>query len=287
MSRSFSRVGDDVLQHLALEVLRPWACNARTHSKKQLRQIADSIRTFGFTNPVLIDEGNSILAGHGRVEAARMLGLATVPCRQIATMTAAQKRAYVLADNKLALNAGWDEEMLATELAGLLALEIDFDIGVTGFSIPQIDSLIAGLDPEQKGDPADDRLPADEDGPPVTRLGEMWELGKHRLICGDALKADTYTRLMGSDRAQMVFTDPPYNVPIDGHVCGSGAIKHREFAMAAGEMSSPEFTAFLQTAFDHLATHSVDGAIHFVCMDWRHMGEILAAGQAVFAELKT
>ena len=286
MSRSFSRVGDDVLQHLAPEVLRPWARNARTHSKKQLRQIADSIRTFGFTNPVLIDEGNTILAGHGRVEAARMLGLPTVPCRQIATMTAAQKRAYVLADNKLALNAGWDEEMLATELAGLLALEIDFDIGVTGFSIPEIDSLIEGLDPEQKGDPADDRLPRDEDGPPVTRLGDVWQLGRHRLICGDALKADTYARLMGSDRAQMVFTDSPYNVPIDGHVCGSGAIKHREFAMAAGEMSSPEFTAFLQTAFDHLATHSVDGAIHFVCMDWRHMGEILAAGQAVFAELK-
>ncbi len=277
---------DDALQHLAPEALHPWARNARTHSKKQLRQIADSIRTFGFTNPVLIDEDNTILAGHGRVEAAKALGLETVPCRQISSMTAAQKRAYVLADNKLALNAGWDEEMLATELAGLLAIEIDFDIGVTGFSIPEIDSLIEGLDPEQKGDPADDRLPEDPDGPPVTQSGDVWRLGPHRLICGDALEAASYVQLMGSDLAQMVFTDPPYNVPIDGHVCGSGSIKHREFAMAAGEMSSEEFTRFLQTAFGHLAAHSADGAIHFICMDWRHMGEILAAGQAVFTELK-
>ena len=139
------------MQHLPPDVLRPWAGNARTHSKKQLRQIADSIRTFGFTNPVLIDEENTILAGHGRVAAAKLLGLATVPCRLISTMTAAQKRAYVLADNKLALNAGWDEEMLATELSGLLATELDFDLGVTGFSIPEIDSLIEGLDPEQRG----------------------------------------------------------------------------------------------------------------------------------------
>ena len=127
---------DDALQHLPPDALRPWAGNARTHSKKQLRQIADSIRTFGFTNPVLIDETNTILAGHGRVAAARMLGLATVPCRLISTMSAAQKRAYVLADNKLALNAGWDEEMLATELSGLLATELDFDLGVTGFYDP-------------------------------------------------------------------------------------------------------------------------------------------------------
>ena len=160
MSPSIPSPSNDALQHLPPDVLRPWAGNARTHSKKQLRQIADSIRTFGFTNPVLIDEENTILAGHGRVAAAKLLGLATVPCRLISTMTAAQKRAYVLADNKLALNAGWDEEMLATELSGLLATELDFDLGVTGFSIPEIDSLIEGLDPEQRGDPADDRLPA-------------------------------------------------------------------------------------------------------------------------------
>jgi DNA modification methylase len=276
----------DALLHLEPDVLRPWARNARTHSKKQLRQISDSIRTFGFTNPVLIDEDNTILAGHGRVAAAKLLGLATVPCRLISTMTAAQKRAYVLADNKLALNAGWDEDMLATELSGLLATDLDFDLSVTGFSIPEIDSLIEGLDPEQRGDPADDRLPELVGGPAVTRPGDVWHLGPHRLICGSALEAETYDRLLGDEMAQMIFTDPPYNVPIDGHVCGSGSVKHREFAMAAGEMSEQEFTAFLQAAFSHLARHSADGAIHFVCMDWRHMGEILAAGQATFTELK-
>ena len=286
MPRSPSPHPDDALKHLAPDTLKPWPGNARTHSKKQVRQIADSIGTFGFTNPVLIDESNMILAGHGRVAAAKLLGLATVPCRLISTMTAAQKRAYVLADNKLALNAGWDEEMLAIELSGLLATELDFDLCVTGFSIPEIDSLIAGLDPEEPGDPRDDRLPEVAAGPAITQSGDVWHLGPHRVICGNALEAETYDRLLGDELAQMVFTDPPYNVPIDGNVCGSGRIRHREFAMAAGEMSQQEFTAFLGTAFGHLAGRSADGAIHFVCMDWRHMAEILAAGQAHYTELK-
>ena len=277
---------DRTLEYLAPETLKPWPGNARTHSKKQVRQIADSIRTFGFTNPVLIDEAKTILAGHGRVAAAKLLGLATVPCRLISTMSAAQKRAYVLADNKLALNAGWDDEMLAIELAGLLETELDFEIGVTGFSIPEIDSLIAGLDPEQPGDPRDDQLPAIASGPAVTAVGDVWILGPHRIICGNALEADTYDRLLGDERAQMVFTDPPYNVPIDGNVCGSGRIKHREFAMASGEMSKEEFTAFLGGAFAHLVRHSADGSIHFICMDWRHLAEILTAGEAHYAELK-
>ena len=280
-------VPDGTILHFGPGVLRPWARNARTHSKKQIRQIAESIRTFGFTNPVLIDEEKTILAGHGRVAAAQLLGLETVPCRLISSMSAAQKRAYVLADNKLALNAGWDEEMLAIELAGLLEVELDFDVCVTGFSIPEIDSLIAGLDPEQPGDPADDQLPDPErDGPPVTRPGDIWLLGPHTVICGNALEAATYARLLGDERAQLVFTDPPYNVPIDGHVCGKGSVRHREFVMASGEMSPEAFTHFLETAFRHLAAHSTDGAIHFVCMDWRHMAEILTAGKAAYSELK-
>jgi len=266
--------------------LRPWARNARTHSRKQIRQIADSIREFGFTNPILIDRENTILAGHGRVAAAGLLGLEQVPCLRLESMTPEQKRAYVLADNKLALNAGWDEEILAEELQYLLETDLDLDIGVTGFSIPEIDSLIEGLNPEEPGDPAEDRLPEPGDGPTVSRLGDVWELGPHRLICGDALKVETYGALLDGEQAQMVFTDPPYNVPIDGHVGGSGAIKHREFIMASGEMSKAEFTAFLQTAFARLAEHSADGAIHFVCMDWRHIGEVLAAGETTFSELK-
>ena len=274
----------EAIEQIPPDRLRPWARNARTHSKKQLRQIADSIRTFGFTNPVLIDEDGTILAGHGRVEAAKTMGCESVPCRRIGTMTADQKRAYVLADNKLALNAGWDEEILAIELQGLLETDLDFDIGLTGFSIPEIDGLIEGLAPEEDGDPAEDALPPE--GPSVSRIGDLWELGPHRVICGDALTENTYRALLGDERAAMVFTDPPYNVRIDGHVGGSGAIRHREFIMASGEMTEAAFTSFLETAFGHLASCSADGSIHFICMDWRHMPEILAAGEAAYAELK-
>jgi DNA modification methylase len=264
--------------------LRSWPGNARTHSRKQIRQIADSIERFGFTNPILIDGENMILAGHGRVGAAGLLGIAEVPCVRIETMSAEEKRAYVIADNKLGLNAGWDEELLAKELQSLLAIDIDFDIGLTGFSIPEIDSLIDGLNPEEPGDPADEDLPAD--GPPLSRPGDIWQLGPHRLACGNALDRAVVAGLMNGETAEMVFTDPPYNVPIDGHAGGLGSIRHREFAMAAGEMTPPEFTAFLSSAFQNLTVFSADGSIHFVCMDWRHMEEVLAAGQGSYADLK-
>jgi hypothetical protein len=212
--------------------LRPWANNARTHSKKQIKQIADSISRFGFTNPVLIDRERSILAGHGRVEAAKLLGLDEVPCLRIDHMTAAEKRAYVIADNKLALNAGWDEEILASELQGLLADDICFDIGITGFSIAEVDSLIEGLEQTETGDPAEDRVP--DAAPPRCRPGDIWMLGPHRLICGDALDPKVLAALLDGERAQMIFTDPPYNVPVDGHVSGLGKTKHKEFAFASG-----------------------------------------------------
>ena len=174
------------LEYRRLDELTPYARNARTHSKKQLRQIADSIDRFGFTNPILIDASNTILAGHGRVEAARLLGLAEVPCIRVEHMSAEEKRAYVLADNKLALNAGWDEEILAEELKELLAVDLDFDIGLTGFTVAEIDSLVDGLEPEEPGDPEEDRLPED-DGEARCRPGDIWQLGPHRLICGSSL----------------------------------------------------------------------------------------------------
>jgi len=266
--------------------LTPYPRNARIHSKKQIRQIADSINQFGFTNPILIDSQNMILAGHGRLAAAKLLGMDRVPCVRIEGMTPEQKRAYVLADNKLALNAGWDEEILALELKGLLEIDLDFDIGLTGFSIPEIDSLIEGLTPEEAGSPEDEWLPGIVAGPAVSRDGDIWELGPHRLICGNALLPEICDALMDGQKAQMVFTDPPYNVPIDGHVGGSGVIKHREFAMASGEMTPEQFTAFLETAFHNLVANSVDGSIHFICIDWRHMGEMLNAGEKVYSELK-
>lgn len=273
------------IETLLIAELTPWARNARTHSKKQIRQIAESIQTFGFTNPVLVDDELTILAGHGRVAAAQSLEMTTVPCVRLSNMSPEQKRAYVLADNKLALNAGWDDDILAGELEALLGMDLDFNIDVIGFSISEIDSLIEGVANEEEGDPDDDLIPTTV-APERCRDGDVWQLGPHRLVCGDALDPHNAALLMDGEQARMVFTDPPYNVPIDGHVGGSGAIKHREFAMATGEMSESQFTAFLSQSFQQLAVHSVDGSIHFICMDWRHIREITQAGDKVYTELK-
>ncbi|MEE9249888.1 MAG: DNA methyltransferase [Alphaproteobacteria bacterium] len=265
--------------------LRPRATNPRTHSKQQIRQIADSIERFGFTNPVLIDRAGGIVAGHGRIEAAKLLGIEKVPTICLEDLTEAEIRAYVIADNRLAENAGWDRELLAIEFQGLLELDLDFDITITGFETPEIDILIGELDADEEADPAD-QAPELGDGPPVTRTGDIWCIGKHRLICGDATDPEAYARLLDGAEAQMIFTDPPYNVPIEGHVSGLGKVKHREFAMASGEMSEAEFTEFLATVFRNQAGHSAEGAIHFVCMDWRHLGEVLAAGKSAYSEFK-
>lgn len=275
------------IDHLEITSLKPWVNNARTHSKKQIKQIAQSIEQFGFTNPVLIDEAGTILAGHGRVEAARLLKRQTVPCVRLAHMSDAQKRAYILADNKLALNAGWDEELLGLELGELASLgdALDFDLEITGFSIAEIDSFVEGVAPEEDHDPRDDALP-DDTFEALCKPGDIWHLGPHRLICGNALDKDTVAALMGDNKATMVFTDPPYNVPIDGHVGNSGKTKHREFSMASGEMSVSEFTNFLRGALENLAENSIDGSIHFICMDWRHMRELLTAGEHVYDEMK-
>ena len=275
-----------VVEELPTAALNANPRNARTHSKRQLRQITASIREFGFVNPILVDEANQIIAGHGRLAAARQLGLERVPAIRLRHLTDAQKRALAIADNKLAENAGWDRELLALELQGLLEMDIDFEVTATGFEMGEIDVLIAGLDGEGEADADDEAPPVKLDRPAITQPGELWMLGRHRLLCGDALKGQSYARVLDGDPAQLIFTDPPYNLLIDGHVRGLGKIKHAEFAMASGEMSEAEFTAFLKTVFGHLVAHSSDGAIHFVCGDWRHIFELLTAGRAVYTELK-
>ena len=264
--------------------LRPYAANARTHSKKQVKQIARSIAKFGFCNPVLIDDTKQIIAGHGRVEAAKLLGIDAVPTCQLAHLSETDKRAYILADNKLAEKAGWDKELLAIELQGLI--ELDVDIELTGFDTSEIDIILEDAR-EANGDPSgpEDEVP-NSLGPAVTQTGDLWLLGTHRLLCGDARDQAAYDRLLEGAKAEFVFTDPPYNVAIDGHVCGLGRVHHREFAMGSGEMSEAEFTAFLKAVFGVLAENTVDGSIHQICMDWRHMGEMLGAGRAVYSELK-
>ena len=265
--------------------LKPYAHNARTHSKKQIKQIAASIVRFGFTNPVLISDDGEIIAGHGRVEAAKSLGWKAVPTLALSHLSETERRAYVLADNKLALNAGWGKEILAIELQALVDLE--FDTELTGFSLAEIDLV---LDEASDADP--DQLDGEDDqvsfasGPAVSRQGDLWQLGRHRLLCGDARSTIDFKALMGGEVADLVFTDPPYNVKIDGNVCGLGTVKHREFAFASGEMTQSQFTGFLADTLGNAASVMRDGAIAFVCMDWRHMGELLAAGQQCFTELK-
>lgn len=255
--------------------LRPYARNARTHSKKQIQQIAVSISRFGFTNPVLVSDNGQIIAGHGRVEAAKRLGWSTVPTLALSHLSEAERRAYVLADNKLALNAGWDKEMLAIELQGLI--ELDFEVELTGFSLAEVDLV---LDEASDADPGTPDAPEDvvptRSGPPVSRHGDLWALGRHRLLCGDTRNAADLNRLMDGRSADLVFTDPPYNVAIDGNVCGLGTVKHREFAFASGEMSKAQFTEFLAGTLSNLSRVMRDGAIAFVCMDWRHMGARLS-----------
>jgi DNA modification methylase len=265
--------------------LRPYAGNARTHSRRQIDQIARSIGRFGFTNPVLISGDSEILAGHGRVAAAKKLGWQEVPTLLLDNLGPAERRAYVLADNKLALNAGWDKEILAIELQSLVDLE--FDVELTGFSLAEIDLVIdeaRDSDPDAVETP-EDRVPP-LSGIAISRPGALWNLGRHRLVCGDAREELLYSTLLGNERVDLIFTDPPYNVPIDGNVCGLGNIRHREFAMAAGEMSQEAFKDFLIASLNPAAKQCRDGAIAFVCMDWRHMSEITAAGAQVFDELK-
>jgi DNA methylase/ParB-like nuclease domain len=265
-----------------VETLRPYPGNARTHSKLQIRQIAKSIQTFGFTNPVLIDRDNSIIAGHGRVQAAKSIGMLQVPTICLENLDPNQVRAFILADNKLAELAGWDKKILAIELQHLLTLDETFDLTVTGFQIAEVDLILQeGAGEELQEDVVD----VDETKPAVTRLGDLWHLGKHRVLCGNALEEAYYQRSMGKKRAKLIFADVPFNLRIQGHVSGNGPVRHREFAFASGEMSQTEFTSFLTTSLGLLARHSTQGSLHFICMDWRHMTELLAAGKEVYTTL--
>jgi len=267
--------------------LKSDSLNPRVHSPKQIGQIARSIEVFGFVVPILVDASGKIIAGHGRISAAQLLGWSEVPTICLDHLTEAQVKAFMIADNRLTENSTWDDRLLAQHLKDLSLLELDFSLEVTGFEMGEIDFRIEGLNaqPETPEDPADN-LPAESSSPPVTQVGDLWLLRSHRVYCGSALEDAAYAALMQGEKAAAVFTDPPYNVPIDGNVSGLGAMRHREFVMGSGEMNEAEFTAFLTRACATLARHSDEGSIHFICMDWRHMGELLAAGREAYAELK-
>ncbi|MFY9827933.1 MAG: DNA modification methylase [Rhodoplanes sp.] len=206
-----------------------------------------------------------------------------VPVIRIGHLSEIEKRAFIIADNKLAETAVWDPDVLRSELQVFTDLNIDFDFSVIGFETAEVDIIL-----EHVADDADDNIPPslDPNHQAISRGGDLWRAGQHCIYCGDALATDSYAALLGDERARLVFTDPPYNVRIRGHVGGAGGIQHCEFAMASGEMTSDQFTSFLANAMKNLATYSLDGSLHYICMDWRHCQEILAAGNAIYSELK-
>jgi hypothetical protein len=266
----------------AIDKLTPNGRNARTHSRKQIRQIADSIAAFGFVVPILTDDDGVIVAGHGRYAAARLLGLREVPAIKLRGLSEAKRRALALADNRIAQGAGWDRELLAIELpelAEILVVE-GLDVSITGFSPIEIDQLATDFE-EDSSDPDDAIDPKWTTAAAVSKPGDLWELGRHR---GDARNADEVAQLMGGAHASMAFLDPPYNVRVRD-IMGRGQAKHAEFAMASGELSRSDFVGFLKTTLAGAAAVSRDGAVHYVCIDWRHVGELIEAGDAVYGDM--
>ena len=271
------------IQYIPTENLTPYKNNAKKHPEKQVQQIAASIQQFGFINPIIVNSDEEIIAGHGRLEGAKALKLKQVPVILVDHLTEAQVKAYRLADNQLTMNSGYDTELLRIELTDLSSLDLDFNLDITGFELPEIEFLIEGETPKETD--SDDEI-IEENVPKRASFGDVWQLGEHKLICGDSTKAETYALLLGDEKANVIFTDPPYNVKIDGHVCGNGKVKHEEFAMASGEMSDAEFINFLELFIKQCIDFSGDGSLHYIFMDWRHIYALLHAGQKHYTELK-
>src|SRR6266566_4902213 len=244
------------VQALSISQIKLNPRNSRTHPAKQIRQIANSIVAFGFTNPLLLSEDGELIAGHGRYKAAELLGLAKVPVIVLAGLSPARQRALAIADNKIAENAGWDRERLAIEipeLAGLLETE-GLDVSILGFEAVEIDQLVTDFE-EEAADPEDGIDPKWLKDSVISKPGDLWLLGPHRLLCGDARSAADIARLMAHCRADVAFLDPPYNLRIGG-VVGRGRVKHSEFAIASGEMTPAEYARFLGIALNAAASVS-------------------------------
>ena len=271
------------IEHMPVGLLTGNPKNPRKHDNKQVRQIANSIKEFGFTSPILSDADNRIIAGHGRLLAAQQIGMEKVPVIRLEHLSESQAKALMIADNKLTENSEWDEELLSEHFLELSKLDLSFDLDITGFEIGEIDLMIGDISGNLSEE--EDDIP-ELNNKAVSKSGDLWHLGNHKLYCGNSLSSDSYDVLLSGQRADMIFTDPPYNVPVNGHVSGLGKYKHREFAMASGEMTEEQFTEFLKSVFDNFASHSTDGSLHYICMDWRHMSEILISGNQEYSELK-
>jgi DNA modification methylase len=269
---------------VSITSLKPHPQNPRVHSDKQVQQIARSIETFGFNVPILVDDRQNVVAGHGRLLAAKKLGWKIVPVIKLKHLSESQLKAFLIADNRLTENSSWDDRLLGEQLKVLSELELDFDLEVIGYETAEIDVLIDGLETISEPDP-DDSLPVTETSA-VSVEGDLWQLGKHRVLCGNSLFLENYDRLLDGAKADLVITDPPYNVVINGHACGLGKARHREFVMASGEMSAGEFTEFLAKAMALAMLNSQPGSLAYYFMDWRHVFQISIVGELVYGELK-
>jgi DNA modification methylase len=284
LSFKSNRPRELAVAHWPIGTLIPYANNAREHAPRQLRKLQASLRHYGWTNPILIDDGGNVICGHGRLEAARLNGETMVPVISLGSMSEADRRAYIIADNKLAEEASWSKRLLRTELSGLI--ELGYEVELTGFDTFEIDGFINFDDGEVAS--GEDRVDLpDIPAAPVCRVGDLWQVAEHRLIIGDARDPSVLARLLDGERAAMVMIDPPYGVRIANNVSGNGKVKHADFVMGAGEVPLPEFArTLLRPAFEALAARCQPGAIAYVFMDWRGAPHMLEAAAGVFHEVK-
>ena len=272
------------IETVKVEQLKPYKNNAKIHSPDQISQIAESIQQFGFVNPILIDENDEIIAGHGRFEAAKILNLSQVPVIRIGHLTNVQKRKLRIADNRISENGGgWDADLLNIEISELCELEDIADITITGFNDIEIDQILT--EPRTKSEVKKlDAVPYVADDEIITVPGDIWEFdGGHRIICGDSIDRDTFAKLLGNKRVNLVLQDPPFNIKIKGFVSGNGTVKHPDFAMATGEMSDSEYTEFLGKNFALCSEYATDNAMIFNFIDWRNVMPMLTACKQHFA----
>lgn len=280
-----AKIKSTAIEYVLIDSLFPDPKNAKRHPDHQIALLAESIRKFGFTSPIVIDEAGNILIGNGRYLAARRLGMKGVPAVRMTGLSPIEKIALSLSDNKISEHGEWDTENLAGNLKILIdAPELSFDIGITGFDTVETDNILYGEKPKKKDDAADKVPAVNEDEFAISRHGDLWLCGAHRLLCGDSQSISSYRTLLGEERADMVFTDPPYNVPIRGHVSKRNDV--REFVMASGEMSQDEFVAFLRNGAALMADNVRAGAVMYVCIDWPHYGDLLQATHRVLGEPK-
>ena len=256
--------------------------NPRIHSKKQIKKLESSIETFGLNVPLVVDKDNIVISGNAVLRAAKNLGLKEVPTVKVEHLSGTKRKAFILAVNKIAEEAGWDNSILKLDFE--ILIEDKFDLSMTGFEVGEIDVLM--LDPEmvvEQKEEEDSFLDGLEI-PERVQSGDLWQLGRHKLMCGDSLKDTTLKILTDNKKANMVFCDPPYNLKVNGNICKS--VKHKEFAMASGEMTEAEFTEFLCYSLTNLVNYTTDGSIHFICMDWKHVKEMIFATSSLYTELK-